>query len=56
MDLLRASAVRESVRFAARQLLAVLAAIALPAAAHHSLAPYDVEQSIYFDGVVEHCG
>lgn len=36
-----------------RQLLAAFAAIALPAAAHHSLAPYDVDQNIHFDGVVE---
>jgi hypothetical protein len=34
-------------------LLAALAAIALPTAAHHSLASYDVDQSIHFDGVVE---
>jgi hypothetical protein len=34
-------------------LLAAFAAVALPAAAHHSLAPYDVEQSIHFDGIVE---
>ena len=36
-----------------RKFLAAFATIALPAAAHHSLAPYDVEQSIHFDGVVE---
>ena len=29
------------------------AALALPAAAHHSLAFYDEDQSIHFDGVVE---
>jgi len=52
-DLLRASALRGGIRSAARQLLAAFAAIALPAAAHHSLAPYDVDQSIQFDGVVE---
>jgi len=50
--LLRASTLN-GIRFAARQLLAGFAAIALPAAAHHSLAPYDVEQNIHFDGVVE---
>lgn len=33
-------------------LSSLLAAIAAPAAAHHSLAPYDTEQSIHFDGVV----
>ena len=31
---------------------AALTALALPAAAHHSLAPYDIEQSIHFDGIV----
>ena len=50
---LRASAVRGGLRFTARQLFAAFAAIALPAAAHHSLATYDVDQSIHFDGVVE---
>jgi hypothetical protein len=34
-------------------LLGVLAALAWPAAAHHSLATYDQDQSIHFDGVVE---
>ena len=34
-------------------LLAALAAIALPAAAHHSFAIYDMAQNIEFDGVVE---
>jgi hypothetical protein len=34
-------------------LLAVLAAVVSPGAAHHSLAVYDVEQSIHFDGVIE---
>jgi hypothetical protein len=29
-----------------------LASSALPAAAHHSLAPYDIDQSIHFAGVV----
>ena len=53
MAQLRASTVRGGVRFAARQLLAASAAIALPAAAHHSLAIYDEDQSIHFDGVVE---
>lgn len=33
--------------------LSAFAVIALPAAAHHSLAPYDIEQSIHFDGVIE---
>jgi hypothetical protein len=36
-----------------RLLLAVLAATALPAAAHHSFAIYDMDQDINFDGVVE---
>ena len=36
-----------------KPLLAAFAAVAQPAAAHHSLATYDVEQSIHFDGVVE---
>jgi hypothetical protein len=53
MDLLRVSAPCGGIRSAARPLLAAIAAIALPAAAHHSLAPYDIEQSIHFDGVVE---
>lgn len=30
-----------------------LGGVALPAAAHHSLAPYDLDQSIHFNGVVE---
>jgi hypothetical protein len=34
-------------------LVAALAAIALPAAAHHSFAIYDMTQNIEFDGVVE---
>ena len=34
-------------------LVAVLAAFALPAAAHHSFAIYDMTQNIEFDGVVE---
>lgn len=34
-------------------LVAVLGAIALPAAAHHSFAIYDMTQNIEFDGVVE---
>jgi len=53
MDLLRVSAPCGGIRSAARQLLAAVAAIALPATAHHSLAPYDIERSIHFDGVVE---
>ena len=53
MEQLRPSVASRGIRVAARQLLAALAAIALPAAAHHSLAPYDVDQSIHFDGVVE---
>jgi hypothetical protein len=36
-----------------RLLLAMLAATALPAAAHHSFAIYDMDQDINFDGVVE---
>jgi hypothetical protein len=36
-----------------RLLLAGLAAVAWPAAAHHSFAIYDMDQSISFDGVVE---
>jgi hypothetical protein len=34
-------------------LVAALAATALPAAAHHSFAIYDMDQNINFDGVVE---
>ena len=34
-------------------LVAALAAVALPAAAHHSFAIYDMDQNINFDGVVE---
>lgn len=34
-------------------LVAALAAFALPAAAHHSFAVYDMTQNIEFDGVVE---
>lgn len=34
-------------------LLAALAATAVPAAAHHSFAIYDMDQDIHFDGVVE---
>jgi len=34
-------------------LTAALAAVALPAAAHHSFAIYDMAQNIEFDGVVE---
>lgn len=49
----RASAPTAGSRFAGCARLAVLAAVALPAAGHHSLAPYDLEQSIHFDGVVE---
>lgn len=51
MEQLRASPLRGGIRFAARP-LAALGALALPAAAHHSLAAYDVDQSIHFDGVV----
>jgi len=36
-----------------RSLLAALAAVALPAAAHHSFAIYDMDQDVNFDGVVE---
>jgi hypothetical protein len=36
----------------ARHVLAAAAIVAAPATAHHSLAPYDIEQSIYFSGVV----
>ena len=36
-----------------RLLLAVLAAVAVPATAHHSFAIYDMDQDISFDGVVE---
>jgi Family of unknown function (DUF6152) len=36
-----------------RSLLAMFAAVALPAAAHHSFAIYDMDQDIHFDGVVE---
>src|SRR5215207_915670 len=49
----RAPAFRDAIRLAAAPLLAALATIALPAAAHHSLATYDIEQSIHFDGVIE---
>ncbi len=52
MDLPRASSLRSGIRLGRPRLIAVLAAIALPAAAHHSLASYDVDQSIHFDGVV----
>jgi hypothetical protein len=34
-------------------LVAVFAAAALPAAAHHSFAIYDMDQDIHFEGVVE---
>jgi hypothetical protein len=34
-------------------LVVALAAAALPAAAHHSFAIYDMDQDIHFDGVVE---
>jgi hypothetical protein len=34
-------------------LLAAIASMGLPAAAHHSLAMYDLEQSINFNGVIE---
>lgn len=33
-------------------LLVAFTAVALPAAAHHSIAIYDIEQSVHFDGVV----
>ena len=39
-------------KISTRLLLAVLGAVALPAAAHHSFAIYDMEQNINFDGVV----
>jgi hypothetical protein len=41
-----------SIRLAAVPGVAMFAAIALPASGHHSLAIYDVEQNIHFDGVV----
>ena len=54
MQRLRSPAFRDAIRLAAAApLLAALATIALPAAAHHSLATYDIEQSIHFDGVIE---
>ena len=37
----------------ARLLAALIAAVALPSAAHHSFAIYDMTQNIEFDGVVE---
>ena len=40
-------------RLPQRLLAAALATAALPAAAHHSFAIYDMDQSIAFDGVVE---
>ena len=52
MDL-RAFALCRSASVVIRQLLAAVAVIALPAAAHHSLGGYDVDQSIHFDGVIE---
>lgn len=52
MDLLRATVLRGG-SLAARVLLTAFGALALPAVAHHSLASYDVDQSIHFDGVVE---
>ena len=33
-------------------LVAALAAAALPATAHHSIASYDIDQNIHFDGIV----
>ena len=51
MDLLLASTLSRGARFT-RRLVAAFAVVALPAAAHHSLAPYDLDQSIHFDGVV----
>ena len=36
-----------------RLLVAALSAVAVPAAAHHSFAIYDMTQNIEFDGVVE---
>jgi hypothetical protein len=55
MNRLRAAILYRSMRFACRPLAssAALAALALPAAGHHSLAGYDVDQSIHFDGVIE---
>ncbi len=41
------------IKHSIRGLLAALAAAALPAAAHHSFAIYDMDQNINFDGVVE---
>ena len=38
---------------AAAALLGAVASVAPPAAAHHSLAMYDLEQSINFNGVIE---
>lgn len=38
---------------AAAALLGALASVAPPVAAHHSLAMYDLEQSINFNGVIE---
>jgi hypothetical protein len=40
-----------AMKLASTLLLAVTAA-ALPAAAHHSIAIYDIDQSVHFDGVV----
>jgi hypothetical protein len=42
-----------AVGFVVASLLAAAAGATLPASAHHSLAPYDVEQSLHFSGVVE---
>jgi hypothetical protein len=52
MDRLCGSSLRGGTRSTPRW-LAAFAVLALPAAAHHSLATYDIEQSIYFDGVIE---
>lgn len=41
------------IRSLGRLLAAALAALGGPAAAHHSFAIYDMDQSIAFDGVVE---
>jgi Family of unknown function (DUF6152) len=53
MEQLRASVASRGICRAVRQLLVASAFIALRAAAHHSLATYDIDQSIHFDGIVE---
>lgn len=49
----RARAPKAGIRPARRLLLAALAAAALPADAHHSLAIYDVGETLNFNGVIE---